>query len=118
MDGDPAAQHPTKVTFFMQHAMLTLEMRGQTILQVCPRFLLPHSPTWPSNEGRNAQRWPKDSSPTGHRLSHEPQGHSVLRFPSMLPALVCATAEFLSEPPRRENRSASSNNRWPLNPAL
>jgi len=27
MDGDPAVSIPTKATFFMQHAMLTLEMR-------------------------------------------------------------------------------------------
>src|SRR5260370_25809611 len=32
MDGDPAAQHPTKAAIFMQHAVLTLEMRGQSLL--------------------------------------------------------------------------------------
>src|SRR5260370_41676340 len=32
MDGDPAAQHPTKATFFMQHAVLALEMRSQSLL--------------------------------------------------------------------------------------
>src|SRR5216683_619886 len=76
------------------------------------------SPTWPSSEGRNAQHWPADSSPIGHRWSHEPPRHSVLHFPSMLPARICVTAEYLCEPLRQENRSASSNNRWPLNPEL
>src|SRR5258708_34916530 len=32
MDGDPAAQHPTKAAFFMQHAVLALEMRSQSLL--------------------------------------------------------------------------------------
>src|SRR2546427_788679 len=35
VDGDAAAQHPTKATFFMQHAVLTLEMRSQSLLMGC-----------------------------------------------------------------------------------
>ena len=32
MNGDPAAQHPTKGAFFMQHAVLALEMRSRSLL--------------------------------------------------------------------------------------
>src|SRR6267143_2023352 len=32
MYGDPAAQHPTKASIFMQHAVLTLKMRSQAFL--------------------------------------------------------------------------------------
>src|SRR5216684_5087116 len=32
MDGDPAAKHPTKAAIFMQHAVLTLEMRSHSLL--------------------------------------------------------------------------------------
>ena len=32
MNGDASAQHPTKAFIFMQHAMLALEMRSQSLL--------------------------------------------------------------------------------------
>src|SRR5437868_12825784 len=32
MNGDPSAQHPTKASIFMQHAVLALEVRSQAIL--------------------------------------------------------------------------------------
>src|SRR2546427_12072807 len=32
MNGDPPAQHPTKASILMQHAVFTLEMRSQSLL--------------------------------------------------------------------------------------
>ncbi len=113
-NGEPSAQHPAKGPVFVQHAMLALEMRGQSFLmggelffhsftirvmnsfkpffRPVPDFIFVEAqhgfPAW----GEITWRSSSDSSPKGHRWRLEPPTRSALHFPSMLLVPVCATA--------------------------